>query len=346
MNHEVFMQRCVKLAYNGLGTTYPNPMVGAVLVYENEIIGEGWHDKAGNPHAEVNAINAVKNKELISFSTLFVSLEPCSHYGKTPPCASLIIEKKIKKVVIGCLDYNEKVAGKGIEMLKKNGIEVITGICETECKNLNKRFFAFHIKKRPYIILKWAESIDHFLSPKTKNSQEPFWISNKYSRVLTHKWRTEEQSILVGTNTVLQDNPSLDARLWSGKNPLRIVIDAENIVIDSFSVKNDKAKTLVFTKKEVENSENITFVKYSKEDNLCETILKTLYDLNIQSVIIEGGSVTLQHFIDQNLWDETRIFTGNCTLKDGTLAPKITGKLISKQNIEQDNLTILENTND
>lgn len=345
MNHNYFMDRCIQIALNGLGSTYPNPLVGAVLVHENEIIGEGWHHSSGNPHAEVNAINNVKDKSLIPFSTLYVSLEPCSHFGKTPPCSLLVIEKKIKKVVIGTIDNNPKVAGKGIEMLQNKGIEVIVGVCEEECKTLNKRFFTFHDKKRPYIILKWAKSKDNFISPNQKNNQSPFWISNEYSRILTHKWRTEEQAILVGTQTVLDDNPTLDARLWKGKNPMRIVIDAKNIIEETFSIKNEMARTLVFTQKDVENTENINFVKYSKDENLCEIILKKLYDLDIQSVIIEGGSVTLQHFINQNLWDEARIFEGNVMLLEGTKSPEIKGKLVVTQRIGQDILTILENEN-
>jgi diaminohydroxyphosphoribosylaminopyrimidine deaminase/5-amino-6-(5-phosphoribosylamino)uracil reductase len=343
MNHILYMNRCIELAFNGLGTTYPNPLVGAILVFQDKIIGEGWHDQAGNPHAEVNAINAVENKELISHSTLYVSLEPCCHFGKTPPCASLIIEKKIKKVVVGSLDFNAKVAGKGIEILQKNGIEVIFGICEEECKKLNQRFFTFHLKKRPYIILKWAKSKDNFISPKSKNNQKPFWISNEFSRILTHKWRTEEQAILVGSQTVLADNPILDARLWNGKNPLRIVIDTHDLIDDSFQIKNNSAKTLVFTQKNKENTQNITYIKFSQDENLSELILENLHQLDIQSLIIEGGSITLQHFINQNLWDEARIFEGNCMLSDGTKSPEIKGKIVMNQKIEKDTLIILKN---
>lgn len=345
MNHEFFMNRCIQIASNGLGSTYPNPMVGAVLVHENEIIGEGWHHSSGNPHAEVNAINNVKNKSLIPYSTLYVSLEPCSHFGKTPPCSLLVIEKKIKKVVVGTIDNNPKVAGKGIEMLQNNGIEVIVGVCEEECKTLNKRFFTFHDKKRPYIILKWAKSKDNFISPNQKNNQSPFWISNEYSRVLTHKWRTEEQAILVGTQTVLNDNPTLDARLWKGNNPLRVVIDANDVIDEGFNVKNNLAPTLIFTKRIKENKDNISYVNYSNEDNLCELILETLYQKGIQSLIIEGGSITLQHFINQNLWDEARIFEGNIFLNSGTKSPEISGKIISSQTIKEDQLTILMNDN-
>jgi diaminohydroxyphosphoribosylaminopyrimidine deaminase / 5-amino-6-(5-phosphoribosylamino)uracil reductase len=345
MNHEYFIKRCIQIASNGLGSTYPNPLVGAVLVHENKIIGEGWHHSSGNPHAEVNAINIVQNKELLPVSTLYVSLEPCSHFGKTPPCSLLVIEKNIKKVVVGTIDNNPKVAGKGIEMLQNKGIEVIVGICEEECKALNKRFFTFHDKKRPYIILKWAKSKDNFISPNQKNNQSPFWISNEYSRILTHKWRTEEQAILVGTQTVLDDNPTLDARLWNGNNPIRVVIDANDVIEKEFNIKNNQAPTLIFTKKIKENTDIISYINYSNEDNLCELILETLYHKSIQSVIIEGGSITLQHFINQNLWDEARIFEGNIFINSGTKSPDISGRIISNQTIKEDQLTILMNDN-
>jgi diaminohydroxyphosphoribosylaminopyrimidine deaminase / 5-amino-6-(5-phosphoribosylamino)uracil reductase len=345
MNHEYFIKRCIQIASNGLGNTYPNPLVGAVLVHENKIIGEGWHHSSGNPHAEVNAINNVKDKSLIPFSTLYVTLEPCSHFGKTPPCSLLVIKKNIKKVVVGTVDNNPKVAGKGIEMLQNKGIEVILGVCEEECKALNKRFFTFNDKKRPYIILKWAKSKDNFISPNQKNNQLPFWISNEYSRILTHKWRTEEQAILVGTQTVLNDNPTLDARLWNGNNPIRVVIDANDVIDDNFNIKNNQATTLIFTKKIKENTDTISYVNYSNEDNLCELILDTLYQKGIQSVIIEGGSITLQHFINQNLWDEARIFEGNIFLNSGTKSPYISGRNSSNQTIKEDQLTILMNDN-
>ena len=290
MNHDYFMNRCIELATSGLGNTYPNPMVGAVIVYNNTIIGEGWHHSSGNPHAEVNAINQVKKKKLLPFATLYVSLEPCSHYGKTPPCSLLIIEKKIKKVVVGTIDNNPKVAGNGIKLLQKNGIEVILGVCENECKALNKRFFTFHDKKRPFIILKWAKSKDNFISPIAKKNKTPFWISNEFSRVLTHKWRTEEQAILVGTQTILDDNPTLDARLWIGKNPIRIVIDANDKINENFNIKNNLVTTIIFTQKYKENTKNITYINFTNEENLCELILKKLYQQGIQSLIIEGGN--------------------------------------------------------
>ncbi|MFY7810851.1 MAG: bifunctional diaminohydroxyphosphoribosylaminopyrimidine deaminase/5-amino-6-(5-phosphoribosylamino)uracil reductase RibD [Flavobacterium sp.] len=343
MNHEFYIKRCLEIASKGLGSTYPNPLVGAVLVHDNHIIGEGWHLSSGKPHAEVNAINNVKKKELIPYSTLYVSLEPCSHFGKTPPCSLLIIEKKIKKVVVGTLDNNPMVAGKGIEILQKNGIEVIVGICENECKAINKRFFTFLDKKRPYVILKWAKSKDNYISPSSKNDKSPYWISNYYSRVLSHKWRTEEQAILVGTNTVLDDNPILNSRLWKGNNPVRIVMDKNNVIQENFNIKNDFADTIIFTQKVKENTKNISYIFFSDQDNLCEVILETLYKKGIQSVIIEGGSFTLQQFINQNLWDEARIFQGSSNLISGTISPTISGKIISNQLIKNDQLTILRN---
>ena len=242
MTHEIFMQRCIELAKNGLGTTYPNPMVGSVVVHQNKIIGEGWHKKAGEFHAEVNAIASVKNKGLLLESTIYVSLEPCAHFGKTPPCCDLILAQNIPNIVIGTLDPFEKVAGKSIEKLQKAGKNVITGILETACKDLNKRFFAFHQKKRPYIILKWAESADGFVAPLQKETQKPVWLSNPYSRQLVHKWRSEEQVILVGTNTVLSDNPKLNTRDWEGKNPTRIVIDRIHKIDKTYFVKMKKLR--------------------------------------------------------------------------------------------------------
>src|SRR6187402_177178 len=223
--HEKYIKRCIELAKNGLGTTYPNPLVGSVIVYENEIIGEGWHRMAGEAHAEVNAVNSVKDQSLLSKSTIYVSLEPCSHYGKTPPCCDLIIRHQIPNVVVGTVDSFSEVSGNGIKKLIEAGKNVTVGILEEECRQLNKRFFTFHEKKRPYVILKWAESQDGFIAPAQKEVRTPLWITNAFSRQLVHKWRTEEQAILVGTKTVIDDNPRLDARDWQGENPVRIVLD-------------------------------------------------------------------------------------------------------------------------
>lgn len=343
MNHKKYMQRCLELAKNGLGTTYPNPMVGSVIVFENQIIGEGWHQKAGEPHAEVNAINSVKDKSLLSKSTIYVSLEPCSHFGKTPPCSDLIIHHKIPNVVVGTVDPNEKVAGKGIEKLRQLGATVTVGILEKKCLELNRRFFTFHNQKRPFIILKWAESADGFLSPQSKNEQKPVWITNSYSRQLVHKWRTEEQAILVGTSTVLADNPKLNSRDWMGKNPIRIVLDRSRKISDDYEVKNGKQQTIFITEKEnFVSVENCNFETIIFDNQLAEKISSLLFQKGIQSVIIEGGLQTLQTFIDANLWDEARIFRGSLLFQQGTKAPSLAGETVKRTTILNDELLILK----
>ena len=327
-----------------MGTTYPNPLVGSVIVFENQIIGEGWHKKAGQAHAEVNAINSVKNKYLLSKATIYVSLEPCSHFGKTPPCSDLIIENKIPNVVIGTVDPNEKVAGKGIQKLLEAGTHVTIGILENECLELNKRFFTFHNKKRPYIILKWAETADGFIAPKEKNEQKPVWITNQYSRQLVHKWRSEEQAILVGTQTVLDDNPTLNVRDWHGNNPAKIILDRQNRLNEDLVVFNSTEKTIVFseTKRDFKNKNCYSEVLNFNE-NLAQEICISLFQNSIQSVIIEGGARTLQTFIDANLWDEARIFKGKNSFIEGTKAPVFSGNLIDQKNILDDELLIYKN---
>ena len=322
--HEFYMQRCIQLALNGLGLTYPNPMVGCVIVYEGKVIGEGWHKKAGEAHAEVNAIDSVKDKSLLSKSTLYVSLEPCSHYGKTPPCTDLIVKMNIKNIVIGTIDFNSEVHGKGIEHLRKKGCNVTVGILQDKCRELNKRFFTFHQKKRPYIILKWAETKDGFIFPETesKKNMKPIWISNIYSLQQVHKWRTEEQSILVGTSTAIIDNPKLDARKYFGSNPIRLVIDKNLKIDEKYNLFDGKVKTIVFTQKLTDsNYKNVIYKSIDFSMNIAKQICNYLYDNEIQSVIIEGGAKTLQSFIDENLWDEARVFTGDLFCKNGIKAP-------------------------
>ena len=333
---DTYMLRALQIAKNGLGTTRPNPMVGSVIVNNNKIIGEGFTSPFGGNHAEVNAINSVENQELLKEATIYVTLEPCSHYGKTPPCSDLIVEKGIKNVVIGCVDDNPEVAGKGIKKLMEANCKVTIGILETECKAHHKRFFTFHNKKRPYIILKWAQSSDGFLSPEIKNEQKPVWITNKTSRALVHKWRAEEQAILVGTNTVLQDNPSLTVRDYSGLNPTRIILDQHLKLNRSLKVFNSEAKTLVISN---------DIINWSKTETIANQICDVLYGHQISSVIIEGGLQTLQTFIDEQLWDEARVFTGNIQFKTGTKAPNITGKLLSSETILDDRLIIYKNEN-
>ncbi|MFD1063653.1 bifunctional diaminohydroxyphosphoribosylaminopyrimidine deaminase/5-amino-6-(5-phosphoribosylamino)uracil reductase RibD [Winogradskyella litorisediminis] len=329
---ELYIKRALQIAKNGLGTTRPNPMVGAVIVCNDKIIGEGFTSAYGGNHAEVNAIASVKDISLLKKSTLYVTLEPCSHFGKTPPCSDLIIKHKIPEVVIGCLDDNPQVAGKGIEKLKNAGCKVTVGVLETECKKHHKRFFTFHNKKRPYIILKWAETDDGFIAPKTKKEQKPVWITNPYSRQLVHKWRTEEQAILVGTNTVLQDNPSLTVRDWKGENPIRVVLDRRLKLDKNFFVFNDNAETIVLSEA------NIDF-----KNSIAKDICNTLFKKNINSVIIEGGAKTLQTFIDESLWDEARVFKGKTKFKEGTKAPIFRGNLVSKEKIADDILRIYTN---
>ena len=301
-------------------------------LHNNKIIGEGYTSNYGGNHAEVNAINSVKNKNLLKKATLYVTLEPCSHFGKTPPCSDLIIKHQIPNVVIGCIDDNEKVAGRGIKKLRDAGCNVIVGVLESACKAHHKRFFTFHNKKRPYIILKWAETTDGFIAPKTKNEKKPVWITNAFSRQLVHKWRTEEQAILVGTHTVLEDNPSLTSRDWVGENPLRLVIDKDEKLSKNSAVFDELAKTIVITNNKVNFSKDVA-----------QQICGFLFKKEITSVIIEGGAKTLQTFIDENLWDEARVFTGQAAFKDGIKAPEFSGKLISEEKIVADVLKIYKN---
>ena len=349
--HDIYIARCIQLAQNGLGTTYPNPMVGSVIVYDNKIIGEGWHRKAGEPHAEVNAINSVKDKSLLDKATIYVSLEPCSHFGKTPPCCDLIIKNKIPNVVIGTVDPNVKVAGNGIKRLIEAGTKVTVGVLENECNELNKRFFTFHQKKRPYIILKWAESQDGFIAPDVtfrnalnENEIKPVWITNSYSRQLVHKWRSEEQAILVGTQTVIDDNPKLDVRDWTGCNPIRVVLDQNNRIPKNRQVFDNQNKTIVISKT-IQNvaQENLIFEIVDFEKNTAQQLAKAMYGHQIQSIIIEGGRQTLQTFIEANLWDEARVFSGPALFNTGTRAPALSKSYCTKQMIGTDELIISRN---
>ena len=307
-------------------------MVGCVIVVDEKIVAEGYTSPYGGAHAEVNAIKSVKDVSLLQKATLYVTLEPCAHFGKTPPCSDLIITHKIPRVVIGCLDEHEKVCGKGIAKLKAAGCEVTVGILEAACKTHHKRFFTYHTKKRPYIILKWAESFDGYIAPLTKSETKPVWISNTYSRQLVHQWRAEEQAILVGANTVVQDNPSLTTREVEGANPIRIVIDLKNSLPESYNIFNSEAKTIRLTSKDMDTKRPLAF-----------EVCKALYKHQINSVIIEGGPKTLQAFIDENLWDEARIFTGELNLNEGILKPQINGTLVAETAIASDCLKILRN---
>jgi diaminohydroxyphosphoribosylaminopyrimidine deaminase/5-amino-6-(5-phosphoribosylamino)uracil reductase len=380
--HEHYMQRCLELAANGLREAMPNPSVGAVLVHDGRIIGEGHTSPFGGPHGEVNCLNSVleADRHLIPKATLYVSLEPCSHYGKTPPCCDLIIKNEIQDIVIGCVDPNEKVAGNGIRKLQEAGKNVTVGVLEAECREFNHRFFTFHEKQRPYIILKWAESADGFLSPSNRllddsmvrsfdssnnpkiqksniqdveqsknpkielSDKKPVWITNKYSRQLVHKWRSEEMAILVGTQTVLDDNPGLDVRSWTGPSPVRIVLDRTNRITDDYSVKNHKIKSIFLTEtSNLPNLDNLLYESIAFDDKLPKNIANVLFKHNLQSVIVEGGRKTLQTFIDANLWDEARVFKGTSVFNDGTPAPQFAAKPIRREMILDDELIIYRN---
>jgi len=319
-----YMQRCLQLAQLGRGSAQPNPMVGSVVVYKDRIIGEGYHHKCGEAHAEVNAINSVKDKSLLAHSTLYVNLEPCSHIGRTPACSTRIIEEKISRVVIACIDSFDKVAGKGVEMLKKAGVNVSVGVLEKESLHLNRRFFTFHRKKRPYIILKWAQTIDGYIDyDRSIEKPNAAWITNEISRKLVHKWRTEEPAFLVGTQTVLKDNPQLNVRAWDGANPLRVTVDRNNVFKANTNIIDDSQKTLVFTSKKKEKEyRNTDFVIIDNNKNIEVQIFEELYNREIQSVVIEGGKIVLDSIISMGLWDEARVFIGDHKFESGTKAPK------------------------
>ncbi|MCL4113544.1 UNVERIFIED_CONTAM: hypothetical protein GTU68_011196 [Idotea baltica] len=340
------MLRCIELGKNGLGSTYPNPMVGSVIVHENKIIGEGYTSAYGGNHAEVNAINSVENKSLLKDATIYVSLEPCSHYGKTPPCADLIIKHSIKNVVVGCLDPHEKVAGRGIKRLRDAGCNVEVGILEKECRKHHKRFLTFHEKKRPYVILKWAETADGFIAPDKNlraSNPEPFWITNKKSRQLVHQWRAEEHAILVGTKTVLEDNPKLNVRDWNGSSPIRIIIDKNLKIPTDFHVFDESIKTIVLNSETNRTGNTIEYLKLNFKANLVQEICNVLHSKNILSLIVEGGTFTLQRFIESNLWDEARVFKGNTNFENGLKAPNISGNNSTAQKIIKDILTTYYN---
>ncbi len=316
--HEFFMQRCIGLALKGSGHVSPNPMVGAVLVQEGGIIGEGDHHFWGGPHAEVNCVNSVppELQELIPRSTLYVSLEPCAHHGKTPPCADLVIAQNIPEVVIGCVDLFSKVAGKGIEKLRQAGIGVTVGVLEDACRYLNRRFFTFHEQLRPYVVLKWAQSADGFIAPPDRS---PVRISNPFADRLVHRWRTEEAGIMVGTQTALLDNPRLTARLWPGKSPVRIVLDLDSKVPGSHYVKDGSVRTLILTSAEID-----------AEQALVPQVLAQLHKESVLSVIVEGGALLLQQFISGGHWDEARVITGQMALSGGLPAPVLKNALLKE----------------
>ena len=324
--HEKYISRCIELGKLGIGNTYPNPSVGSCLVVDDKIIGEGYTSIAGGNHAEVNAINSVKDKSLIKDSTIYVTLEPCCHYGKTPPCVDKIVTNGIKKVVIGIKDPNPLVCGKGIEKLKENGVEVISGILKNECIEHHKRFLSYIINKRPYIILKWAETADGFIAPKEKNINKPYWISNIKSRQLVHKWRSEEQAILVGAKTIREDDPRLTTRDWEGKN-CDIYILSKNSFQKDYKIFNQDSKVKILDSQEIDYDKDIV-------KQMCDKF----YDDKILSIIVEGGTKTLSNFIDSGIWDEMRVFKTKEKLGDGINGPVIKYKASNEFDIGDNKL--------
>ena len=339
-----YMFRCLQLAQNGVSYVAPNPMVGAVVVCDDKIIGEGFHQRYGDVHAEPNAINDVKNKDLLIHSTLYVNLEPCSHYGKTPPCADFIVRHKIQRVVIGTLDPNPKVAGRGVEILRKAGVEVVVGVLEKECRTLNKRFFIFQEQKRPYVLLKWAQTADGFIDRNRKyNSEAPLCISNSVTKQLTHKMRSENQAILVGANTVLLDNPSLTVRNWSGKSPIRIALDRLGRIPTKYNLFDGNVSTIIFTEKFRENETNLEFIKMTFDEHALKNILKILWEKSINSVLVEGGASILNSFIEAGLWDEANIEISPLEIGEGVHAPKLNKIPVSSKNFDGHKWLFFEN---
>jgi len=339
----IFMQRCLELALLGMGDVAPNPMVGCVIVCNGIIIGEGYHQKYGGPHAEVNAINSVQNPELLTQSTLFVSLEPCAHFGKTPPCSDLIIESHIPRVVIGTVDPFATIARKGIERMQKAGIKVELGLLETECRQVNRRFFTFHENKRPYILLKWAQTLDGFIDTDRSETLHPTWITNVLAKRLVHKQRSEESAILIGTNTAEFDNPALTIREWVGNQPIRMVIDRTNRLDSSLHLFDHKTLTWVFTGIETPDSGNIKYITLDFDRNILPQLLSELYRHNILSVVVEGGSELLNSFIEMNLWDEAFVYTGNQFFGKGVVAPNISGETLAIEILDDCRLHVMRN---
>jgi diaminohydroxyphosphoribosylaminopyrimidine deaminase/5-amino-6-(5-phosphoribosylamino)uracil reductase len=333
------MRRCLELAAKQLGHVAPNPMVGCIIVHNEKIIGEGAHELFGGPHAEVNAINAVKDQELLRHATLYVNLEPCSHFGKTPPCADLIIAKKIPNVVIGCFDSNPLVKGKGVEKLREAGVHVTTGVLENECRELNRRFFTFHEKKRPYVILKWAESTDGYIDhDRLLFGDTPAQISAPALLRLSHSWRTQENAILVGTNTAVKDNPRLTARLVEGRQPVRLALDRHRKIPDGAHLFDGSTPTLVFTEKIQAARHNVEFIDIDFHNDVLAQVLTHLYERRIQSLIVEGGATLLSSFLHKNNWDEIRRIVSPKTLNSGVSAPVLTLESDSELIVDGDQL--------
>ncbi len=341
---EKFMYRAISLARLGMGNVAPNPMVGCVIVHQGVIIGEGYHREYGKYHAEVNAINSVKNKTLLKESILYVTLEPCSHHGKTPPCSDLILECGIPDVVVGTGDPFAQVAGRGIERLRNGGCNVTEGFMETACIALNRRFFTFHQKKRPYIILKWAQTADGFIDIDRSHEHygQPTWITNDLSRMAVHKMRSDESAILVGTNTAKKDNPSLTVREWSGKSPLRLVIDKDLKLTADLALFDQSVPTVVYTAQMSSGKKNLEFCQILFNGSELDQILDDLHRRGILSLIVEGGQIMLDSFIQRNLWDEARVFTGKCNFYTGVKAPSFDANLVKSEELDNSWMFVFE----
>ena len=338
-SHEPFMRRALELASNGSGTVSPNPLVGCVIVYDGKIVGEGWHQKYGQAHAEVNAIESVRDNSVLEHSTLYVNLEPCSHTAAFCPCADLIIRHRIGTVVIANEDKNPLVAGKGIRKLRDAGITVITDVMSTEASELNKRFFTYLEKKRPWLILKWAETSDGYIARKNNDSK---WISDEYSRQIVHKWRAEEDAVLVASGTAWYDNPILNVRDWSGRNPVRVVLDRYLKLGSNLHLFDGTQKTICYSLMKNEDQPNLLYVQVA-EENFLEAVVQDLFTKNIQSIIVEGGAQLLNAFIKAGLWDEARIFVSPHTFQSGIAAPQIRGVLRECRKLQYDWLKIVDN---
>lgn len=318
-------------------------MVGCVIVHKGRIIGEGYHEKFGQAHAEVNAIHSVLSPELLAQSTLYVSLEPCAHFGKTPPCADLIIKKRIPHVVIGTVDPFVKVAGAGIERMQKAGIKVEVGVLEQPCRELNRRFFTFHAQKRPYIILKWAQTLDGFMDTDRTETRHPTWITNAIAKRLVHKQRSQESAILIGTNTAAYDNPALTVREWAGNQPIRMVLDRTLKLDHSLLIFDQKAPTWIFTQGERPDMQNLRYIQLDYTLDILPQIMSILYEGGVLSLIVEGGAVLLNSFLKAGLWDEAFVYTGNQLFGKGVVAPHLSGETIAFEKLDDCKLHVIRN---
>ena len=340
LKDSLYMQRALELAKLGEGNVSPNPMVGCVITFQDKIIGEGWHQKAGEPHAEVNAVNSLTNKALLREATAYVTLEPCAHFGKTPPCAALLIKHQFKRVVVGCKDPNPLVAGKGLQMMKESGIQVDFGLLEAECLAINKKFFHSISNKKPYVLLKWAQSKDGFVARENFDSK---WISSSMSRQLVHKWRAEYDAILVGKNTAKYDDPQLDVRTWTGKNPIRVVIDHQLRLDSALKLFDGSIPTLVFNTLKNDQQGKLEFVCLD-QDQFNSQLLNFLHERGVQSLLVEGGAQTINSFIQEGYWNEAAVFEGNVHFEKGIVAPDLPRSFSTEELAIADNrLTIYTN---